>query len=118
MGSGKSALQKDIDNARQLGEMIASNGWITLSGGMKSGVMGAVNEGAKKKNGLTIGILPNDIIEDHSENIDIPIITNMRAGRNYINALSCQCSEKGNCYKVWFYSKEELDKQSRKQAAY
>ena len=73
MGSGKSALQKDIDNARQLGEMIASNGWITLSGGMKSGVMGAVNEGAKKKNGLTIGILPNDIIEDHSENIDIPI---------------------------------------------
>ncbi len=89
MGPGKEATKKDIENALQLGELIASQGWVTLSGGMKSGVMGAVNEGAKKKNGLTVGILPNDIVEEHSEHLDIPIITNMKAGRNYINALSC-----------------------------
>ena len=89
MGPGKGATEKDIDNALQLGEMIASQGWVTLSGGTKNGVMGAVNEGAKKKNGLTIGILPNDVVEDHSEYLDVPIITNMKSGRNYINALSC-----------------------------
>ena len=89
MGPGKEATEKDINNALQIGELIASHGWMTLSGGMKTGVMGAVNERAKKKKGLTIGILPNDSLDEHSENIDIPMITNMRAGRNYINALSC-----------------------------
>ncbi len=88
MGPGKEASEKDIENALKLGELIASNGWVVLSGGMKNGVMGAVNEGAKKKNGLTVGILPNDILEDHSEHLDMSIITNMKAGRNYINALS------------------------------
>ncbi len=89
MGPGKEATKKEINNAIEIGELIASQGWVVLSGGMKSGVMGAVNEGAKKKNGLTVGILPNDVVGEHSENLDISIITNMRAGRNYINALSC-----------------------------
>ncbi len=89
MGPGKGAGEKDISNALKLGELIALQGWVVLSGGMKNGVMGAVNEGAKKKNGLTVGILPNEEFDNHSPDLDIPIITNMKAGRNYINALSC-----------------------------
>ena len=89
MGPGKEATKKDISNALQIGELIAAQGWVTLSGGMENGVMGAVSKGAKNKNGLTIGILPNDDVSTHSKDLDISIITNMRAGRNYINALSC-----------------------------
>jgi len=89
MGPGKVAGKQDIDNALLLGELIAEQGWFILSGGMKSGVMGAVNQGAKKKNGFTIGILPNNNLEDHSPNLDMSIITNMGGARNYINSLSC-----------------------------
>jgi uncharacterized protein (TIGR00725 family) len=45
-------------------------------------------KGAKDAGGLTVGILPNDDPAQMSEYVDIPIITNMRSGRNHINALS------------------------------
>ncbi len=88
MGPGSEAKKIDIEYARKLGELIAENGWTVLSGGINQGVMSAVNEGAKSKEGMTIGILPNDDVTTHSENLDYSIITNMKAGRNYINALS------------------------------
>ena len=88
MGPGKDATEMDIKNAFILGELIARSGWILLSGGRNSGVMDSVNKGAKEKGGLTIGILPSDEKELISDGVDIPIITNMRSGRNYINVLS------------------------------
>ena len=88
MGPGKDAKDCDIKNAFRLGELIAQNEWILLSGGRNSGVMDSVNKGAKEKNGLTIGILPSDDKDLISDWVDIPIITNMRSGRNYINVLS------------------------------
>ena len=45
-------------------------------------------KGAKEAGGLTVGILPNDDRTQMSEYVDVPIITNMRSGRNAINALS------------------------------
>lgn len=88
MGPGKDATDKDIKISETIGELIVENGWIVLSGGMNNGVMKHVNIGAKRKKGTTVGILPVDDIKLHSENLDIPIITNMRSARNYINALS------------------------------
>lgn len=88
MGPGSEAKKIDIEYARRLGELIAENGWTVLSGGINKGVMSAVNEGAKSKEGVTIGILPNEDLTTHSENLDYSIITNMKSGRNYINALS------------------------------
>ena len=88
MGPGSEATKKDVEIAKILGELIAKNNWILLSGGMRKGVMEAVNISAKKNGGLTLGILPNDDTSTHSEELDISIITNMGAGRNYINAAS------------------------------
>ena len=88
MGPGSEATSNDVNNALKIGELVAKNGWILLTGGMKKGVMGAANKGAKKNKGLTLGILPNDDVNTHSENLDISIITNMKSGRNYMNALS------------------------------
>jgi len=88
MGPGSGASENDIELAKEVGKLIAKNDWILLSGGMKKGVMDAVNIGAKSGGGLTLGILPNDDLSTHSENLDISIITNMRGGRNYINVSS------------------------------
>ena len=90
MGSpAPEATKTDEENAHQLGALIAENGWVLLTGGGKNGVMQAANQGAKSKGGLTVRILPNDDPDFCSEYVDIPIITDMRSGRNYMNVLSC-----------------------------
>jgi Predicted Rossmann fold nucleotide-binding protein len=58
MGPGESATSTDLENAYQLGQLIAEAGWILLTGGRNVGVMDAANKGAKSANGLTVGILP------------------------------------------------------------
>ncbi|MFA5931584.1 MAG: cytochrome [archaeon] len=88
MGGGENATKEDIKNAYEIGKFCASKGWITLTGGRNKGVMNEALKGAKENNGLTVGILPNDDKKSFSNYIDVPIITNMRSGRNYINALS------------------------------
>ncbi|WP_315791876.1 TIGR00725 family protein [Fischerella sp. JS2] len=88
MGPGEKATEADVQNAYRLGELIAQQGWILLTGGRKSGVMDAVNRGAKSANGLTIGILPSEQQKDISEAVDIAIFTDMGNARNNINVLS------------------------------
>ncbi|MEG3862094.1 TIGR00725 family protein [Microcoleus sp. herbarium12] len=88
MGPGDSATPTDLENAYQLGKLIADAGWILLTGGRNSGVMDAANKGAKAANGLTIGILPGNNTRGISEAVDIAIVTDMGNARNNINILS------------------------------
>jgi len=88
MGAGEGAAQNDLRKARKLGELIARQGWILLSGGRDAGVMREVNRGAKLvKGSLTIGILPARDSKV-SEFVDVAIITDMGQARNNINVLS------------------------------
>jgi uncharacterized protein (TIGR00725 family) len=72
MGSGDKAQPQDTVTAFALGQAIAKEGWVLLSGGRKSGVMEAVNEGAKNADGnaLTIGILPGKDKKQLSDCVD------------------------------------------------
>lgn len=88
MGPGEKAKEIDLENARQLGKLIAQQGWILLTGGRNTGVMDAASWGAKLAQGLTIGILPDRNLKNVSEYVDIPILTNMGNARNNINVLS------------------------------
>ncbi|WP_293129539.1 TIGR00725 family protein [Microcoleus sp. bin38.metabat.b11b12b14.051] len=88
MGPGESATSTDLENAYQLGQLIAGAGWILLTGGRNSGVMDAANKGAKAANGLTIGILPGNNTRGISQAVDIAIVTDMGNARNNINILS------------------------------
>ena len=88
MDPGVKARPEDISNAIELGGLIAKEGWVLLSGGRKSGVMDAVNKGARAGGGLTIGILPTGDREMISDYVDIPIVTDMGSARNNINVLS------------------------------
>ncbi len=88
MGPGAGATKKDLEQAFELGKLIASQGWILLSGGRDEGVMDAVNKGAKSVGGVTVGIIPTADDTYTSEAVDISIITGMGSARNNINVLS------------------------------
>lgn len=88
MGAGDSARPTDMDMARTLGQALAEQGWVVLSGGRDVGVMHAVSEGAKSVPGsITIGILPSAQTRP-SRHIDIAIVTDMGNARNNINVLT------------------------------
>ncbi len=88
MGVGDKATSNDLENAYKLGQMIAQQGWVLLTGGRKAGVMDAASQGAKSVDGLTIGILPGKDDGGISEAVDIAIFTDMGNARNNINVLS------------------------------
>jgi uncharacterized protein (TIGR00725 family) len=88
MGPGETATAQDVQNAYQLGKLIALEGWVLLTGGRSEGVMDAASQGAKSVNGLTIGILPTAEPQNMSSAIDIPILTDLGNARNNINVLS------------------------------
>lgn len=88
MGPGSKATTNDLRNAYEIGKWCALNNFVVLTGGRNEGVMNEALKGSKEAGGLTVGILPSDDRDIFSEYIDIPIITNMRSGRNYINVLS------------------------------
>lgn len=88
MGPGAGATAADLQNAYELGKLIAQMGWVLLTGGRNVGVMEGASLGAKAVNGLTIGILPTDDTNAISEAVDIAIVTDMGDARNNINVLS------------------------------
>jgi uncharacterized protein (TIGR00725 family) len=88
MGPGEQATSTDQQLAYELGQRIAQEGWILLTGGRNAGVMEAASRGAKQAQGLTIGILPSAAGTEGSESVDIVIPTGMGHARNMINILS------------------------------
>ena len=88
MGPGFGSTEKENRDAFELGQLIAKEGWILLSGGRNVGVMDYASKGAKEAGGLTIGVMPTADPTIISDAIDIPIITNISSARNNINVLS------------------------------
>jgi hypothetical protein len=87
MGGGNASVT-ELENAYQLGRLIAEQGWILLNGGRNAGIMEASARGAADNGGLTIGILPDETLERVSAYIQVPILTGMGNARNCINVLS------------------------------
>lgn len=82
------ATEKEIKSWYEIWKLIASEWWITLTGGSNTGIMDSTLHGAKDAGGITIGILPTKDPWKTSIYVDIPIYTNMGSGRNVINVLS------------------------------
>jgi hypothetical protein len=88
MGGGENATAQAVAWARRLGELIAGEGWVLVSGGRDAGVMDAVSHGAREAGGLVIGIIPDADTRQASEAVDVAIVTGMGSGRNNINVLT------------------------------
>ena len=88
MGPGaKHAQESDLTLAYEIGKLVASNQCVLLCGGM-TGVMEESARGAREAGGLTVGISPATDKSVLNQYIDIPIVTGMNSGRNFINILS------------------------------
>jgi uncharacterized protein (TIGR00725 family) len=74
-----------LELAEMIGEEIALRGIALACGGL-GGVMEAVCRGAKKHNGLTIGILPTDVKEHANKFVDIVLPTGLGYARNFLVA--------------------------------
>jgi len=70
-----------LQAAERVGANIAGAGAILLSGGL-SGVMEAASRGAKRANGLVIGMLPGLNKDDANKYVDVAITTGMGWMRN------------------------------------
>lgn len=88
MGPGKTASSEEIATAYALGQAIAKQGWVLITGGRAAGIMDAASQGAQSAQGLVVGILPDETGAQMSSAVDIPIVTGMGHGRNVINILS------------------------------
>ena len=85
---GSTADDRTATAAREIGRLIAENGWVLLSGGRPTGVMQASVTGARQAGGLTVGVLFDDDHAEAAEGLDLVLPTGMGAGRNIINVLS------------------------------
>ncbi len=89
MGAGDEASPSDITLAERLGEAVAREGWVLLTGGRPAGVMAGAIRGANRVSGsLTVSILPSKG-GPVAPGTDIAVFTGLGEARNVINVLSC-----------------------------
>jgi uncharacterized protein (TIGR00725 family) len=79
--SGDAPSPEALKAAEAVGANIAGAGAILISGGL-SGVMEAASRGAKRANGLVIGMLPGFKKDDANKYVDVAITTGMGWMRN------------------------------------
>lgn len=82
---GANSSSEILQLAEEIGAEIAKRG-ITLACGGLTGVMEAACRGAKKHEGVTIGILPSDSKEDANKFVDYAIPTGLGYTRNFLVA--------------------------------
>ena len=78
---GSRAGRQAVENAFEVGRLIARSGAVVVCGGL-GGVMEAACRGAREEGGLVIGILPGGSPADANPWVDIPIATGLGYTRN------------------------------------
>jgi uncharacterized protein (TIGR00725 family) len=85
---GASEINKEIEKLTfEIGRLLAQNKFIVACGGL-SGVMEAACKGAKKENGLTIGIIPHTEKSIANKYVDIVIPCPFSQARNIVVVLT------------------------------
>ena len=97
--------------AEEVGSLIAGQGWILVCGG-RTGVMEAACKGAKKRGGLTVGILPSSDGKDANKYVDVKIPTGLGYARNILvvrasDAVIAISGEYGTLSEIAFAFNEE-----------
>ncbi|MDD4955765.1 MAG: TIGR00725 family protein [Candidatus Omnitrophica bacterium] len=80
---GSKCSKKDYEIAKELGGLIAKEGWTLICGG-RTGVMEAACCGAKEEGGTTVAILPSADAKDANPYVDVKIPTGLGYARNIL----------------------------------
>ena len=81
IGPGDDAQDRDIEDARTLGRLLAERGITVVNGGL-GGVMASASEGASSVGGMSIGLLPESSQENANQYLSIAIPTGLGELRN------------------------------------
>jgi uncharacterized protein (TIGR00725 family) len=84
---GRAGDKQTLETARRVGELIARAGAVLVCGGL-GGVMAAAASGARKADGLTVGIIPGNDPGEANSHIDVPIATGLGYTRNSLVAMN------------------------------
>jgi hypothetical protein len=88
VGPGERASAADLQDAFDVGTLVARAGWCVVTGGRESGVMAAACRGARDAGGLTIAILPDSDAHAATDAADVAICTGLGEARNNVIVLS------------------------------
>lgn len=88
IGAGN-ASSSGLENAYQVGRLVAIEGAVLICGGL-GGVMEAASRGCVEAGGDVLGILPGDSAESANPYVSLPIVTAMRHARNVIIAQTAE----------------------------
>ena len=78
---GSRAGRQAVENAFEVGRLIARAGATVVCGGL-SGVMEAASRGAREEGGFVVGILPGGSPADANPWVDLPVATGLGYTRN------------------------------------
>jgi uncharacterized protein (TIGR00725 family) len=81
--AGPRALEGLLEQAREVGRLLAAAGAIVVCGGL-GGVMEAVSEGVAETGGSSIGLLPGRERTDANASLSIALPTGLGEGRNWL----------------------------------
>jgi hypothetical protein len=84
VGPGDGAARAACDDAAAIGRLLAEHGFVTLTGGSASGVMGAAAAGARSGGGLTIGLLRGLARDDAAAGLSVALPTGLGEARNAV----------------------------------
>ncbi|MGQ9722819.1 MAG: TIGR00725 family protein [Candidatus Jordarchaeum sp.] len=77
-------INESVKNlAEEIGRLVARHGMVLICGG-RSGVMEAAARGAKKENGITVGVIPGNNKKEANPFCDIVIATGIGRARNLV----------------------------------
>ncbi len=83
--------KSSLDLAFEIGEAIGKQGWDLVWGGGKASMMGAVAKGARSKGAVTIGVIPQPLINlefEDKEATQMHVVSDMRTRKAKIEDLS------------------------------
>ncbi len=82
-------IDKDTYNDTvEIGKFLAKENFLVFCGGGE-GVMEAICKGVSIGNGISIGLLKGDNLDESNKYLTIPILTNMGITRNALLPLNC-----------------------------
>jgi len=84
---GSSDASSHIDTAMHIGQFVADNRWVLVSGG-RTGIMEAASRGAAEAGGIVVGITPSHQFDEANPYCTIVIPSGIGFARNSINVLS------------------------------
>jgi uncharacterized protein (TIGR00725 family) len=79
----RECTQQEWTQARRVGALLADAGAVVLCGG-GGGVMAAVAEGVRSRDGVVVGIRPGDTRAGASPDLSVTVVTNMGEARNAV----------------------------------